>query len=43
MLQGPKAKGKKASGKKGGGKAAKAPTIVDGLSTEEMTKPQVRM
>ena len=37
LLKGPKKNAKK----KGGGAKAKAPTIVDGISTEEMTKEQV--
>ena len=40
LFQPPK---KKASGKKKPAKQAKAPTIVDGVSTEEMTKPQVNI
>ena len=39
--QGPKKAGKKGGGKKKSAKV-KAPTIVDGISTEEMTKEQVK-
>ena len=41
MLQPPKAKGGKKGGKKGKKKTAKTPVVIDGISTEEMTKEQV--
>lgn len=34
-------KGKKGKGKKGKGKKNKTPTVIEGISTEEMTKEQV--
>ena len=41
LLQPPKAKGGKKAGKKGKKKTAKTPVVIDGISTEEMTKEQV--
>ena len=43
LLQPPKKKGKKGKGKGKGKKSAKSktPTVIDGVSTEEMTKEQV--
>ena len=40
-VQPPKAKGGKKGGKKGKKKTAKTPVVIDGISTEEMTKEQV--
>ena len=40
-LQPPKKKKGKGKGKKGKKKAAKATAIIDGISTEDMTKEQV--
>lgn len=41
LLQPPKLKGGKKGGKKGKKKTAKTPVVIDGITTEEMTKEQV--
>ena len=42
-FQPPKKKGKKGKGKGKKSAKSKTPTVIDGVSTEEMTKEQVRV